>query len=177
MPSIVQVAEPDDSVVPSKEQIQKVLKKSHDRWQQYVKQATDKPSILLDCLELVFSVPLVELRAGSVRYTDILAPVVDDAPTKQATSRDVVVDTGDADPAAAQRACLPGRISYQEIEGVFTYPWLVWDHGDNSDSSSSADSVGVKETTNDNLSIGLLLEEPDDIQGNRVDPIEQTSAG
>jgi hypothetical protein len=39
-------------VVPSKEQIQKVLKKSHDRWQQYIKQATEQPSILLDCLGL-----------------------------------------------------------------------------------------------------------------------------
>lgn len=52
MPSILRVAEPDDSAIPSKEQIQKVLKTSHDRWQQYIKQAMEQPLILLDYLEL-----------------------------------------------------------------------------------------------------------------------------
>jgi hypothetical protein len=41
-----QIAESGDSVVPNSEQI---LEKSHDRWQQYIKQ---EPSIGLDCLDL-----------------------------------------------------------------------------------------------------------------------------
>lgn len=61
-----------------------------------------------------------------------------------------------------------------EIEGVFNHPWLMWDNGDDSDSSSTADSVGVKETSNDNFSIGRFLEESDPPQGNGVDPIERT---
>jgi hypothetical protein len=52
MPPILQAAESEDSVVPSTEQIQKVLKKSHVHWQRYIKQAMEQPSILLDCLEL-----------------------------------------------------------------------------------------------------------------------------
>ncbi|RDL30817.1 uncharacterized protein BP5553_10162 [Venustampulla echinocandica] len=222
MLSSPQVAQSDDSVIPSNEQIQKVLIKSHNHWQQYIKEATEQPSTVFDCIEfrglidrtpaipphrllrrngraaygqstwhfspqdkcslgelkghlrpmilgitnpticttegssfrhwggdivenpepgnglaiLVFawayilSARLVELQGGSVRYTEVLAPIAGVESRVQATSRDVVVDLENVDSIAARwwRAILAHGQGWRATvheHPVYLSPWSV----------------------------------------------------
>jgi len=222
MPSSLEVAGSDNSVVPSNDQIKKILIKSHNSRHQYVQQAHEQPSILHDCLELrnlidrtpaipsgrllqrngrtvygqstwkykrqdgcnleqftntlrpmtlgiirpticttegssfrhwreqgvenakagnclailifawayILSARLVELQGGSIRYTEVLAPIDDSKYGVQTTSRCVFVDIGKADSTAVRwwRAILAHgqgwRAAVHEYPAHFS-PWSI----------------------------------------------------